>query len=466
MALLRTFLASLLVAAPFAAAAPIDVAETLGDMADSIGGGLGGEADKKMGISAFLRPMLKNPDALNVIPNRYIVVYNDTFDDDTISAKEASFAAAIKKRNLNKRSSIGKAMSTSIQSFRMNKWRAMSLDADDLMVQDLWNSDEVAYIEADTKVQLNAAIAQVNAPPGLDRLSHAKVNQDTYVFDDSAGEGITAYVVDTGIKIDHSEFEGRATFGANFINNVVSNQGDDDENGHGSHVAGTIGGATFGVAKKVDLVAVKVLDASGGGSNSGVLQGMQFVIDDAKKKNRVGKAVMNMSLGGDFSQAINRAIEALFKAGIVPVVAAGNENRETALTSPGSAPNAITVGAIDATTDERADFSNFGPEVDVYAPGVNVLSVGIKSNTDTATLSGTSMGMSSFSTAIKPSLKLTCFVASPHVAGLAAYLMGFQQLDGPAQVASLIKSLAGQTGAKVQNNVQGTTDSIANNGNQ
>ncbi|CVL05239.1 hypothetical protein FPRO06_04396 [Fusarium proliferatum] len=442
MALLRTFLASLLVAAPFAAAAPIDVAETLGDMADSIGGGLGNEADKKMGISAFLRPMLKNPDAQNIIANRYIVVYNDTFDDDAISAKEASFAAAIKKRNLNKRSSIGEAMSTSIQSFRMNKWRAMSLDADDLMVQDLYNSDEVAYIEADQKVQLNAAIAQVNAPPGLDRLSHAQVNQDTYVFDDSAGEGITAYVVDTGIKIDHSEFEGRATFGANFINNV-----DDDENGHGSHVAGTIGGATFGVAKKVDLVAVKVLDASGGGSNSGVLQGMQFVIDDAKKKNRVGKAVMNMSLGGDFSQAINRAIEALFNAGVVPVVAAGNENRETALTSPGSAPNAITVGAIDATTDERADFSNFGPEVDVYAPGVNVLSVGIKSNTDTATLSGTSM-------------------ASPHVAGLAAYLMGFQQLDGPAQVASLIKSLAGQTGAKVKNNVQGTTSNIANNGNQ
>ncbi|KAF5988209.1 putative alkaline protease (oryzin) [Fusarium bulbicola] len=442
MALLRTFLASLLIAAPFAAAAPIDVAETLGDMADSIGGGLGNEADKKMGISSFLRPMLKNPDAQNIIANRYIVVYNDTFDEDTISAKEASFAAAIKKRNLNKRSSIGKAMSTSIQSFRMNKWRAMSLDADDLMVQDLYNSDEVAYIEADQKVQLNAAIAQVNAPPGLDRLSHAQVNQDTYVFDDSAGEGITAYVVDTGIKVDHTEFEGRATFGANFINNV-----DDDENGHGSHVAGTIGGATFGVAKNVDLVAVKVLDASGGGSNSGVLQGMQFVIDDAKKKNRVGKAVMNMSLGGDFSQAINRAIEALFNAGVVPVVAAGNENRETSLTSPGSAPNAITVGAIDAATDERADFSNFGPEVDVYAPGVNVLSVGIKSTTDTATLSGTSM-------------------ASPHVAGLAAYLMGFQKLDGPAQVASLVKSLAGQTGAKVKNNVQGTTSNIANNGNQ
>ena len=101
---------------------------------------------------------------------------------------------------------------------------------------------------------------------------------------------------------------------------------DDDENGHGSHVAGTIAGATFGVAKKAELVAVKVLDASGGGSNSGVLQGMQFVIDDVEKRGKKGKAVMNMSLGGDFSEAINRAIQALFNAGIVPVVAAGNEN--------------------------------------------------------------------------------------------------------------------------------------------
>ncbi|KAF4989241.1 hypothetical protein FGRMN_9254 [Fusarium graminum] len=446
MAIFKNFLASLLVAAPLAAAAPVaapaDVSGTLGDLASTIGGGLGEELDKKMGISAFLRPMLSNPDAPNIIPNRYIVVYNDTFDDDTISAKEATIAMSIKKRNLNKRSSIGKAMSTTIQSFRMNKWRAMSLDADDITVQDLWNSNEVAYIEADTRVQHHAAIAQVNAPPGLDRLSHSTPNKDTYIFDDSAGEGITAYIVDTGIKIDHSEFEGRATFGANFINDV-----DDDENGHGSHVAGTIGGATFGVAKKVDLVAVKVLDASGGGSNSGVLQGMQFVVDDVKKNGKVGKAVMNMSLGGDFSAAINRAIEALFKAGVVPVVAAGNENRETALTSPGSAPNAITVGAIDATNDQRADFSNFGPEVDVYAPGVDVLSVGIKSKTDTATLSGTSM-------------------ASPHVAGLAAYLMGFQNLDGPEQVVSLIKSLAQQSGAKVRNNVQGTTSAIANNGNQ
>jgi len=226
MAFLKTFLASLLVAAPLATAAPTGIADSLGDMANAVGSdigkGLGDELDKKMGISAFLRPMLSNPDALNIIPNSYIVVYNDTFDEETISAKEFSISSAIKKRNLNKRSSVGKAMSTTIKSFRLNNWRAMSLDADDMMVQDLWNSDEVAYIEADTRVQLNAAIAQVNAPPGLDRLSSSKANAETYIFDDSAGEGITAYVVDTGIKVDHSEFEGRATFGGNFINNVVS----------------------------------------------------------------------------------------------------------------------------------------------------------------------------------------------------------------------------------------------------
>lgn len=442
MAQFKSLLAHLLLLTPLAAAIPIDFSKVIGDMAEN----LPSEVSDKLGnqgvgaLSSFLRPMISNANALNIIPNRYIVVYNNSYEDGLIDAKEASFIATIQKRNLNKRSSVGHILSTEVNSFHLNKWRAMAVDADDEMVQDIWNSPEVAYIEADTHVQLNGAIAQVNAPEGLNRLSHAQPNDNTYIFDASAGEGITAYVVDTGIKVTHEQFEGRATFGGNFIDTI-----DDDENGHGTHVAGTIGGATFGVSKKVDLVAVKVLDASGGGSNSGVLRGMQFVIDDAKKKGITGKAVMNMSLGGDFSEAINRAIEALFNAGIVPVVAAGNENRDTRLTSPGSAPNAITVGAVDGRTDERASFSNFGTDVDIYAPGVQVLSAGIKSNSDTASLSGTSM-------------------ASPHVAGLAAYLMSFQGVTDPSQVVQLIKSLAEQSGAKVRNNVQGTTDLIANNG--
>lgn len=446
MAPLKSLFASLLLALPLVAAAPMDLpkipgdlSETLDDMVDTVTDAV---ANSDFTISSFLRPLLSNPDAANIISNRYIVVYNDTFDDDAINIKQASWINAVKKRNLGKRSSMGHMLSTEVNTFSMNSWRAMTLDADDDMVQDLYNAEEVAYIEADTRINLTATIAQTNGTPGLNRLSHSAPNNETYVFDSSAGEGITAYVVDTGIRTTHVEFEGRATFGANFVDNI-----NDDENGHGSHVSGTIAGATFGVAKKANLVAVKVLDANGGGSNSGVLKGMQFVIDDVANKTLTGKAVMNMSLGGSFSAAINSAIAAIFKAGIVPVVAAGNENQDTANTSPGSAPDAITVGAIDATTDERADFSNFGTDVDIYAPGVAVLSVGIDSDVGQATLSGTSM-------------------ASPHVAGLAAYLMAFQGITEPAEVVTLMKSLATQTGSKVVNNVDGTTDLIANNGNQ
>lgn len=475
MAPLKNIFTSLLLAMPFAAAAPTSlstsleaISNSLEDMANNLPTDVTGGSDLKApsGLSSALRSFISNADAKGKVANSWIVVYNNSCNATDIDAKQATWTTAIKKRNLMKRSSTGHFLSTEVHSFNMHSdslaastastdgtestqstgfqgFRAMHFEADDEdMIAEMFNSNEVAYIEADTKVNLTAAIAQINATPGLDRLSHSEPNSATYIFDESAGEGITAYVVDTGIKTTHSEYEGRATFGANFVNSV-----DDDENGHGSHVAGTIGGATFGVAKKVSLVAVKVLDADGGGSNSGVLKGMQFVIDDVQSKGIKGKAVMNMSLGGTFSQAINSAIQSLFNGGVVPVVAAGNENQDTANTSPGSAANAITVGAIDGTTDERASFSNFGTAVDIYAPGVSIESVGIDSNTATAVLSGTSM-------------------ASPHVAGLAAYLMSFQNVTDPAKVAALIKSLAQQTGASVKNNVQDTTSLIANNGNQ
>jgi subtilisin family serine protease len=156
---------------------------------------------------------------------------------------------------------------------------------------------------------------------------------------------------------------------------------------------------------------------------------------------------MNMSLGGSRSRAVNSAINRVEAAGVVPVVAAGNENQDTANTSPGSAERAITVGAIDQTNDQRASFSNFGELVDVFAPGVRVLSVGIRNDNDTDTLSGTSM-------------------ASPHVAGLAAYLMALEGISGVQDVANRIKELASLTGAEVRNNVAGTTSLIANNGNR
>ncbi|KAK1676473.1 subtilase [Colletotrichum godetiae] len=389
---------------------------------------------------SFMGVPISNLNAANLIPNKYIVVYNNTFDDDAISSKMSSFAASIKKRNIGKRSLDGRSLSTSTRNFKMNAWRATVMEADDSMIMSVMNADEVAYVEQDAKVQISATVSQTNAPPGLVRMSHAAAGEAGYVFDQTGGDGITAYIVDTGILTTHSEFQGRATFGANFINSV-----DTDENGHGSHVAGTIGGQTFGVAKNVNLIGVKVLDGDGAGSNSGVLDGMQFVIDDVAKKNLTGKAVMNMSLGGSASAAVNRAIQALNNAGIVPVVAAGNENQDAANTSPASAANAITVGAIDARNDRKASFSNFGTVVDIFAPGVNILSVGITSDTATNTLSGTSM-------------------ASPHVAGLAAYLMGLEGLNTVKAVTDRMLALAEASGASVQRNTAGTTNLIANNG--
>ncbi|KAB5584869.1 serine protease [Coniochaeta sp. 2T2.1] len=390
----------------------------------------------------FLGVPISNPEVSSddIIPNSYLVVYNSSFGAEAIAAHQTKWTAKIATANIGKRSLDGRSLSTKVNKIQIGTWNAMSLEADDSTMNKIFDADEVKYIEINAKVKLNAVNTQQQATSGLARLSHAEAGQSGYVFDSTAGAGITAFVVDTGIRTSHSEFGGRATFGANFVNDV-----DTDENGHGSHVAGTIGGKTFGVAKNVKLVAVKVLDADGAGSNAGVLAGMNFVVSNVTAAGLSGKAVMNMSLGGSRSRAINEAINALTSAGVVPVVAAGNENQDTANTSPGSAPGAITVGAIDQLTDRRASFSNFGNLVDIFAPGVAVQSVGIVSDTSTATLSGTSM-------------------ASPHVAGLAAYLMALEGLNNVDAVGERIRQLAQGTGARVRGNVRGTTSLIANNG--
>ncbi|KAM7191134.1 Peptidase S8/S53 domain containing protein [Naviculisporaceae sp. PSN 640] len=382
-----------------------------------------------------------NPDVQNAIPHKYIVVYNNTYQDDEIEAHQLSIMHTIKKRNYQTYGEkTGKLLSTHVNQIRLGKMRALVLEADDLMINTIFEDPAVEYIEQDAKVQLNAKLIQGAATTGLGRLSHENAGNRSYVFDSTAGEGITAYVVDTGVRITHQDFQGRAEWAANFVNDV-----DEDENGHGTHVAGTVAGATYGVAKKSKILAVKVLDKDGSGSNSGVIAGMMFVAEDATRRGLRGKAVMNMSLGGSRSGAVNRAINAIANAGVVPIVAAGNENQDTANTSPGSAELAITVGAIDQTTDERAVFSNFGPIVDIFAPGVNVLSCGIADDTDRVALSGTSM-------------------ASPHIAGLAAYLMALEGITGITEVSDRIKALARATTARVQNQVPGTTDLIANNG--
>ncbi|KAI9271765.1 peptidase S8/S53 domain-containing protein [Phascolomyces articulosus] len=257
---------------------------------------------------------------------------------------------------------------------------------------------------------------QRNAPWGLARISHRNELSlrtfNKYAYDgETAGEGIKVFVIDTGINVHHHDLEGRAEWG------VTIPDGDDDQdgNGHGSHCAGTIAGKRFGVAKKAIPVAVKVLRSNGSGSMSGVLAGVSWATEqhqiDANQAKTVGKpykgAVANMSLGGGKSSALNKAVNEAVNMGIIFSVAAGNDNRNACNYSPAGAENAITVGASNIR-DERASFSNFGPCVDVFAPGENIQSIWRGSQDATNSISGTSM-------------------AAPHVAGLAAYFASLEQ---------------------------------------
>ncbi|KAJ1900917.1 proteinase B [Coemansia sp. IMI 209127] len=280
-------------------------------------------------------------------------------------------------------------------------------------------SEDVAYVEKDSTVY--ALETQHNAPWGLARISHRQPlgfgTFNKYVHEPSGGEGVTVYVVDTGINIDHVDFEGRATWGKT----VPLNDVDEDRNGHGTHVAGTIAGKRYGVSKSAHVVAVKVLGSNGSGSMSDVVMGVEFTVSEHKKAvaeaQRSGKShrgsVANMSLGGGLSRALNLAVDAAVRSGVHYAVAAGNDNRDACDYSPASSPNAITVGAT-TITDERAWFSNFGKCVDIFAPGKDILSTWIGSRYQTNTISGTSM-------------------ASPHVAGLAAYILSQSNttLSGP-----------------------------------
>ncbi|KAJ3556664.1 hypothetical protein NM688_g1901 [Phlebia brevispora] len=283
---------------------------------------------------------------------------------------------------------------------------------------------EVDYVEKDQIVRtLDIDVSgpyghetQTGAPWGLARVSHRqKLRLGTftrYVYDKHGGEGVDVYVIDTGINVDHVEFEGRASWGKTIPQNDV----DEDGNGHGTHCAGTIASAKYGVAKAAHVIAVKVLGSNGSGTMSDVIAGVEWATTAAKAKDDAAKqefastgktshkgSVANMSLGGGKSRGLDDAVNAAVDAGVHFAVAAGNDNRDACNYSPAAAENAVTVGA-STIGDERAYFSNYGKCVDVFAPGLNIKSTYIGSKHATTTMSGTSM-------------------ASPHTAGMLAYLL-------------------------------------------
>lgn len=220
----------------------------------------------------------------------------------------------------------------------------------------------------DSKFYLNEYTVQENAPWNIARISHRNNSESSYVRDASDGEGTCVYVIDTGIKVDHPDFAGRASWAANF-------GGDDDIDGvgHGTFVAGVVGSNTYGVAKKAQLLAVKVTSNKGTASGSSIIAGINWVAHDVRTRDCPKGIVANLSLNGGKSQAINDAVASLVKAGMFVAVAAGNDNIDAKNTSPASEPSACTVSATDEN-DAKAGFSNYGSVVDIWAPGTHILS--------------------------------------------------------------------------------------------
>ncbi|KAF9773251.1 hypothetical protein IL306_008974 [Fusarium sp. DS 682] len=257
-------------------------------------------------------------------------------------------------------------------------------------LKDLLNDPNVDFVE---KVStMHGASTQENAPWGLARMSNKLPGKDhkTYTYDESAGKGTCTYVLDSGIEVEHpvsscisggkmkhakwkkQEFEGRVRFVQNFVDNA-----DLDANGHGTHIAGTIGSKTYGVAKKTKLFAVKVFNEHNAGQTSGILAAMDFVVEDAATRKCPKGIVVNMSVSVLSSPAINAAARYIVKEGYFLAVAAGNDDTDASQFSPGNEPMACTVGAT-AKNDTRASFSNYGVSVDVFAPGVDIESTWIK----------------------------------------------------------------------------------------
>ncbi|HYO52487.1 S8 family peptidase [Archangium sp.] len=268
---------------------------------------------------------------------------------------------------------------------------------------------QVEYVEENGVVRAIGE-RQPDATWGIDRVDQRDLPLDkTYLYG-ASGRGVHAYIIDTGIRVTHTEFGGRAR--ADF-DSFTDEQKGNDCNGHGTHVAATVGGQLYGVAKNVQLHAVRVLNCSGSGSTAGVISGVDWVTN-----NKQRPAVANMSLGGGKSDALDEAVRKSIASGVAFVVAAGNENQDACTRSPARTPEAITVGAT-TDADKRASFSNWGTCVDVFAPGDKITSAWFSDDTSTRSLSGTSM-------------------AAPHVAGLAALFLERNPTAAPTAVTSAL----------------------------
>ncbi len=340
--------------------------------------------------------------ASQAIPDRYIVVFNDNVGNPRSEAE-----AMVRGNN-------GR-----LHHVYTNTLKGFAATLPEAAVQALRQHPNVNYVEQDQTVSLNGL--QASATWGLDRIDQVtRPLSSTYEYNYN-GAGVHAFIIDTGIRADHTEFTGRLKPGANFIpesTGVIVSGNTNDCNGHGTHVAGTVGGTTYGVAKGVSLIPVRVLDCAGSGSFSGVISGIDWVAGSTLRP-----AVANLSLGGGKSLSVNAAVAAAVGKGVTMVVAAGNSNANACNYSPASEPSAITVGATTSSDARDTSYSNYGSCVDIFAPGTAITSAWSTGSSATNTISGTSM-------------------ASPHVAGVAALALAANTSATPAAVTAFLKNNA------------------------
>jgi len=346
----------------------------------------------------------------NSVADSYIVVLKDNVRSAAVSTQASSLAAEYGAQ-------VSRTYATALQGF--------AIHASEAQAKQLAADDAVSYVQQNQKFSVQDTQAD---PPswGLDRIDQRDLPLDSSYTYAGKADNVTAFVIDTGVRATHATFEGRVSGGFDAID---GDDNPDDGYGHGTHVAGTIGGAEYGVAKGVQIVPVRVLDDSGSGTTEQVVAGIDWVA-----ANHSGPSVANMSLGGGADDVLDQATQGAIASGVTFAIAAGNSSADASGFSPARVAEAITVAASD-DADGQASFSNFGSIVDIYAPGVGITSAWNDSDTGTDTISGTSM-------------------ATPHVAGAAALYLAANPEATPDEVAAALTGAA--TPDKITNPSEGT----------